>query len=179
MFRLLFWILIILTAALVVQGTVPVPGIAMEEVVYATPPPVPACGSQGCIGIYTLEVANVGRSTQEMVRIRLRDASIGTPVVSPTVRRMTETSLAPPAEDRAGTVLYPLGRLAPEERATLVFALRAPSREAMPGWERLLIGIDTSRGGARLGDPGAVTVGRLVHALGRVVDRVVHAIAAS
>ena len=114
MFRLLVWVLIILTAALVVQGTVPVPGIAMEEVVYATPPPVPACGSQGCIGVYTLEVANVGRSTQEMVRIRLRDESIGTPVVSPTVRRTTDASLAPPPEDRAGTLLYPLGRLAPD-----------------------------------------------------------------
>jgi hypothetical protein len=179
MLRLLVWVLVILTAALVVNGTLPLPGIAMDEVVYATPPPVPACGSQGCIGVYTLEVANVGRSPQEMVRVRLREEPIGTPVVAPTVRRTADTTLALPVTDRAGSLLYPVGPLAPEERATLVFALRAPSREAMPGWERLLIGIDTTRGGARLGDPSAMSAGRLVHALGRVVDRVVRAIAAS
>jgi hypothetical protein len=158
------------------NGTLPVPGIAAEEVIYATPPPVPVCGSQGCLAVYTLEMSNVGRSIQNVVRIRLRDEPLGTPVVPPTVRRAADVSPAPPATDRAGTTLYPVGRLSPEEHLAVVFVLRAASRETIAPWERILVDVDTTLGGARPGDPRAITAGRLLHALGRVVDRIIRAL---
>lgn len=183
MLRLLFWGLLVAAVVLVLNGTLPVPGVAQEEIVYATPPPVTACGSAGCVVVYTIEVANVGRSPQDGVRVRLRADAVEAPVVAPTVRRADATAPAPPASDRPGVEAYPLGRLEPEERAALVFAVRAPARDAVRGWDRVLVGVDPTAGGARPGDPGALTPGRVLHGLGRratrVMDAVRQAIAAS
>lgn len=171
MLRFLFWAIVLAVAVLMLNGTLPIPGIADEEVVYTTTPPVSTCGPSGCIVVYTLEVANVGRSPQDSVRVRLREDAIASPMIAPTVRRSGDTMLAPPATDRPGVEAFPLGTLQPEERVSLVFALRAASREAAPGWDRVLVGVDPSRGGARPGEVTAVTAGRVVHALGRMTVR--------
>ena len=176
MLRLLFWLVVLSTIVLVLDGTVPVPGIAREEVVYATPPPVATCGSSGCIAVYTLEVGNLGRSAQESVRVRLRTDALATPVILPTVRRASETALASPMEDRSGIEAFPLGPLAPEERVTLVFALRAPARESVASWDRLLVDVVPAAGSARPGDVGALTSGRLLQAAGRVASRITEAV---
>jgi len=173
MLRLLFWLLVIGGIVLVLNGTLPLPGLAQEEVVYATPPPVTTCGASGCIAVYTLEVGNVGRSAQESVRVRLRADALATPVIAPTVRRANESTLVTGTDDRPGIEAYPLGRVGADERVTLLFALRAASRDAVPGWDRLLVGVSPSSGAARPGDAGALSAGRVVHAAGRIVERIV------
>jgi hypothetical protein len=173
MFRLLFWIIVLALVGLVLNGNLPVPGIPQEEVVFTTDPPVASCGSSGCIVVYSLDVANTGESAQESVRVRLRAEPLAQAVVVPTVRRATETSLAPSMNDRQGIDVYPLGRLAPEERAALVFALRAASRETVLGWERLLIGVEPALGAARPGDVSEIGIGRLLHSTSRTFRRVV------
>jgi hypothetical protein len=175
MLRLLFWILVIGLVVAALDGTIPMPGVADEEVVYTTEVPVSTCGTSGCIAVYTLEVANAGRSTQESVRVRLRSDAVATPVIAPTVRRASEATVAATANERSVDTV-PLGRLAPEERVDLVFALRAPARESVLGWDRVLVGVDTAAGAARPGDVGAITFGRVVNASGRVVHRVVSAV---
>jgi hypothetical protein len=176
MLRFVFWAIVLAVGVLMLNGTLPIPGIADEEVVYTTPPPVSTCGPSGCIVVYTLEVANVGRSPQDSVRVRLREDAITTPMIAPTVRRASETALAPPATDRPGVEAFPLGAIAPEERVALVFALRTASREAAPGWDRVLVGVDPARGGARPGEVSAVTPGRVVHAVGRLTVRLTEAV---
>jgi hypothetical protein len=175
MMRLLFWILLIGLVVAVLDGAVPMPGVADEEVVYTTDVPVSTCGTSGCIVVYTIEVANAGRSTQENVRVRLRSDPLTAPVIAPTVRRASEATVAAIANDRSVDSV-PLGRLEPEERVAVVFALRAPSHEAAAGWDRLLVGVDPAVGAARPGDVGAITLGRVVNASGRVVHRVVTAV---
>jgi hypothetical protein len=176
MIRFLFWLIVLLAAVLVLEGAVPLPGIAPDEVVYTTTPPVSTCGSSGCIAVYTLEVANVGRARQDAVRVRLRTDVLRTPVIAPTVRRASEAVLAATANDQPGIDLVPLGALAPEERVALVFAVRAPSRDAIVGWDRILVDVEPGMGAARPGDVAAITVGRVVHAVGRVVHRVLEAV---
>ena len=176
MLRLLFWLVVLGVVGLMLNGNLPIPGIADEEVVYATPAIVASCGSSGCLAVDAVEVANVGRSAQETVRVRLRTDAFGTPVVPPTVRRAQETSVPTVASERPGVDMYPLGRLAPEERVTLVFALRAASREAVPPWERVLVAVEPAKGVARPGDVDAITVDRVVHSAGRVVQRLVRAV---
>jgi hypothetical protein len=176
MLRLLFWTLLLAAVVLMLNGTLPIPGIADEEVVYTAAPPVSTCGPASCIAVYTLDVVNVGRSPQESVRVRLREDALETPVIAPTVRRMHDTALAPPAIDRAGAQAYPLGPLQPDERVTLVFALRAPARDAVRGWDRVLVGVDPARGGARPGDVSAVTAGRVFHGVGRLTVRLTEAV---
>ena len=170
MLRLLFWILVIGLVVAVLDGVLPMPGVADEEIVYTTDVPVSTCGSSGCIVVYSLEVANAGRSTQDNVRVRLRSDAIASPVIAPTVRRASEAAVAQTASDR-GVDSVPLGRLAPEERVALVFALRAPARESAPGWDRVLVGVDPISGSARPGDVGGITFGRVVNASGRVVHQ--------
>src|SRR5258705_5465719 len=114
MFRLLFWLVVIGVLYAVVSGTVPVPGVPAEEIVYGTPPPVASCGSSGCIAVYTLEVANTGRSAQDGVRVRLRADTLASPVVAPSVRRGNEAVPVSAASDRAGIEMYPLGQIGPE-----------------------------------------------------------------
>jgi hypothetical protein len=179
MFRLLFWALLIGGGVLVANGTVPVPGVADEEVVYATPPAVTTCGSSGCIVVYALELANVGRSPQDTVRVRLRSEVLAAPVIAPTVRRAGETTLATAANERPGIDIYEVGAMAPEERVVVVFAGRATSRDAALRWDRVLVGVEPARGVATPGDPAAVTPTRLIHAAGRLVRHVVDAITAS
>jgi hypothetical protein len=176
MLRLLFWILLVGLVVAVLDGALPMPGVADEEIVYTTDVPVSTCGTSGCIVVYTLEVGNVGRSTQENVRVRLKSDALASPVVAPTVRRSSEATAAATANDRPGVDIVPLGRLAPEERVALVFALRAGSHESAPGWDRLLVGVDPTVGAARPGDVGGITLGRCVNASGRVVHRVVSAV---
>jgi hypothetical protein len=176
MLRLLFWILLIGLVVAVLDGVLPMPGVADEEVVYTTEVPVSTCGTSGCIVVYTLEVANAGRSTQENVRVRLRSDPLASPVIAPTVRRASEATVAAIANERPSVDTVPLGRLAPEERVAIVFALRASSHEAAPGWDRLLVGVDPAVGAARPGDVGAITLGRVVNTSSRVVHRVVTAV---
>jgi len=176
MFRLLFWLIVIVGAGLVLNGNLPLPGVPEEEVVFTTNPPVASCGSSGCMVVYSLDVANPGVSPQESVRVRLRSEPLATAVVAPAVRRATESTLAPAMNDRPGIDVYPLGRLAPEERAALVFALRAPSRETVLDWDRLLIGVEPALGAARPGDVAALGTGRILHAAGRTVRRIVAAV---
>jgi hypothetical protein len=176
MLRLLFWTLVVAATILVLNGTLPVPGIAQEEVVYTATPPVSTCGPAGCVVVYTLDVANVGRSTQDGVRVRLRADAVQAPVIAPTVRRASEATLASPASDRAGVEAYPLGRIDTDERVTLVFALRAGSRETVLGWDRVLVGVDPTVGGARPGEVSAVTPGRVLHAVGRRATRLIEAL---
>jgi hypothetical protein len=176
MLRLLFWIVVIGLVVAVLDGILPMPGVADEEVIYTTDVPVSACGSSGCIVVYSLEVANAGRSTQDNVRVRLRSDVIASPVVAPTVRRASEATAATTANDRPGVESVSLGRLAPEERVALVFALRAAARENAPGWDRVLVGVDPVTGSSRPGDVGGITLGRVVNASGRVVHRVVSAV---
>jgi hypothetical protein len=179
MLRLLFWLLVLGAAWLVLRGELPLPGVASEAVVYEAPTPVGTCGSGGCVVVYALDVANVGRSTQESVRVRLRADALGTPLVPPTVQRAGTTTTPQGTSERAGVDAYPLGRLVPEERARLVFALRSPSLEAAPPWEKLLVGIDPALGAAERGDPAAITTGRIVHAAGRALDRAIAAVHAA
>jgi len=170
MLRFLFWVLVISVTVLFLNGTLPTPGIADEEVVYDTPPPIASCSPTGCIAIYEIDVGNVGRSAQKAVRVRLRAGAVENPIIAPTLRRALANAPVEVAEDeRAGGMVVPLGPLDAEERVTLVFALRAPSREAVPGWDRLLIGVEPSAGAGRPGDAGELTMGRVVHAAGRVV----------
>jgi hypothetical protein len=176
MLRLLFWILVIGIVVCVLEGAVPIPGVPEDEIVYATSPPVAGCGSTGCIVVYELLVANVGRSTQDTVRVRLRSDGMANPVIAPTIRRADEAVVATMGTDRAGIDMLQLGGLAPEERVALVFALRSGTRESAPGWDRLLVGVDPAAGSARPGDVGALTAGRIVNAAGRVVHRVVLAV---
>ena len=175
MLRLLFWLLVIAGLVAALDGIVPLPGIPDEEVVYATPPPVTGCGSSGCVAIYTIEVANVGRSAQSAVRVRLRPDAMTSPLVAPAVRRASESTPVTPATDR-GVDTYPLGHLDPEERVALVFALRATSHETVTGWDRVLVGVEPAAGAARPGDVAAMTVGRAVHGAGRVTARLVAAV---
>jgi hypothetical protein len=176
MIRLLFWILVLGGAWLVLSGTLPVPGVPDEEVVYATTPPVVSCilATTGCTVVYTLEVANVGRSVQESVKVRVRTSVLENPAVAPTLRRASETAPLQSAGEKAGVDAYPIGPLAPEERVAVVFALHAPTREAVLGWERVLVGVDPDTGAAEPGDPGAITSSRLMHVTGRLLDRVAH-----
>lgn len=176
MVRLLFWVGLLAIAWLVLSGALPVPGVADEEVVFATTPPVATCGSAGCLAVYTLEVANPGRSAQESVKVRLRGDTLANPAIPPTLRRASETASLQAGTERGTTEAYQLGTLAPEERVALVFALRAPSREAVPGWDRVLVGVEPAHGSARPADPGALAANRLVHAAGRTLDRIVNAI---
>src|SRR5258708_3598025 len=176
MLRFLFWLVVLLAIFAVLNGTLPVPGIAAEEVVYGTPPPVATCGSSGCIAVYTLEVTNTGRSAQDGVRVRLRADAIASPVVAPAVRRASEAVAVSAASDRAGIEMYPLGQIGPEERVALVFALRAPSRETVPQWDRVLVGVDPTAGSARPGDVGALSAGRILNAAGRTTTRIVAAV---
>jgi hypothetical protein len=175
MLRLLFWLLVIACLLAAFDGVIPLPGIPDEEVVYATPPPVSTCGSSGCVAVYTLELANVGRSAQSGVRVRLRPDAIAAPLVAPTVRRASDSAQVTPATDR-GVDTYPLGRMEPEERIALVFALRAPSRETVAGWDRVLVGVEPAAGAARPGGVSEMTVGRAVHGAGRVTARLVAAV---
>lgn len=176
MFRLLFWLVVFGVLYAVVSGTVPVPGVSKEEIVYTTPPPVASCGSSGCIAVYTLEVANTGRTAQDGVRVRLRSEPMASPVVAPAVRRASEAVAVQAGSDRAGVEMYPLGEIGPEEHVALVFALRAASRETVPQWDRVLVGVDPSAGAARPGDVTALSAGRLVNAAGRVTERIVAAV---
>ena len=176
MFRLLFWIIVLGVIGLMLNGNLPMPGIAQEAVVFTTNPPVASCGSSGCMVVYSLDVANIGESPQTSVRIRLRSVPLATAVVAPTVRRATESALAPAMTDREGIEIYPLGSLAPEERSALVFALRAASPDAVLGWDRLLIGVEPALGAARPGDVAAIGAERLVHSAARTVRRIVAAI---
>jgi hypothetical protein len=176
MLRLLFWTLVVAGTILVLNGTLPVPGVAQEEVVYTATPPVTTCGPAGCIVVYTLDVANVGRSSQAAVRVRLRTDALQSPVIAPTVRRADHVALAPADGDRLGVDVYPLGRLDADERVSLVFALRAPSREGILGWDRVLVGVDPTLGGARPGEVSALTSGRVLHAVGRRATRLIEAV---
>lgn len=176
MLRLLFWLLLLTGVGLMLNGNLPIPGLAQEEVVFTTNPPVASCGSTGCLVVYSIDVANTGESAQESVRVRLRSEPLATAAVVPTVRRATESTLAAAMNDRPGSDVYPLGRLGPEERAALVFALRPASRETMLGWDRLLIGVEPSLGAARPGDVAAIGAERLVHAASRTVRRIVAAV---
>src|SRR6185503_5128968 len=176
MLRLLFWLLVIGAAVLVLNGTMPLPGIPQEEIVYETPPPVVGCAASACLAVYTLEMGNVGRSAQESVRVRLRTDAVETPVIAPTMRRGTENVVVESADDRPGIETFALGRVEPEERVTLVFALRAGSRGAVPGWDRVLVGVDASSGAAHPGAVGTLTAGRIVHAAGRFAERVTEAV---
>jgi hypothetical protein len=176
MVRFLFWLIVIAAVVLVLDGAVPVPGVADEGIVYATNPPVASCGSSGCIVVYELDVANDGRSPQDAVRVRLRSEAVASPLIAPTVRRTSEATVATTANDRPGIDAAQLGKVAPEERVALVFAVRAASREAVLGWDRILVGVEPTVGSARPGDVGAITTGRLVHIAGRVVHRVVQAV---
>ena len=172
MLRLLFWLCVIGGTVLVLNGTMPLPGIPQEEVVYETPPPVVSCAASACIAVYTLEMANVGRSAQELVRVRLRSDAVETPLIAPTMRRGSENAVVESTSDRPGSETYALGRMEPEERVTLVFALRAGSRGAVPGWDRVLVGVDASSGAAHPGAVGALTAGRIIHTAGRFAERV-------
>jgi hypothetical protein len=57
-----------------------------------------------------------------------------------------------------------------------VFALRAASRETVPQWDRVLVGVDPTAGAARQGDVVALSAGRIVNAAGRMTERVVSAV---
>ncbi|MGH7894632.1 MAG: hypothetical protein ACREQL_08180 [Candidatus Binatia bacterium] len=177
--RLVFWLVVLALGWVMLSGTMPIPGIADEEVVFATSPPVGACGASGCLAVYTLELANVGRSPQESVKVRLRADALGASAIAPTLRRVSGVTTVQPAGERNGVDAYPLGRLDADERVALVFALRSPSQETTAGWERLLVGVEPGRGSARPGEPGALTAGRIVHATGRLVDRLVRAVRAA
>lgn len=176
MVRFLFWVGLLAIAWLVLTGSLPLPGVPDEEVVFATTPPVAACGSAGCLAVYTLEVANPGRSAQETVKVRLRADALANPAVPPTLRRAGDTSDLQAADERGTVAAYQLGQLVPEERVALVFALRAPARDAVPGWDRVFVGVEPAHGAARPADPGALGAGRLVHSAGRTLERVVDAI---
>ena len=176
MLRLLFW-LVVLGGVIWVLGTdMPIPGVAQQEVVYETPPPAASCGPSGCLAVYTLEIGNVGRSAQETVRVRMRADALETPAVAPTVRHAGGSTLVTPTEDRPGVMTLSLGQIGPDEHASLVFALRAPSRDGIPGWDRLLVGVDPATGAARPGDVGALTAGRIVNAAGRIATWIVGAV---
>jgi len=170
MLRFLFWVLVISVTVLFLNGTLPTPGIADEEVVYDTPPPIASCTGTGCIAVYELDVGNVGRSPQKAVRVRLRAGAIDDAVITPTLRRgMVNSPVEPQVDERSGVVVLPVGALEPEERVTVVFALRAPAHDAVKGWDRVLVGVEPSAGAGRPGDAGELTMGRVVHAAGRVV----------
>jgi hypothetical protein len=175
MMRLLFWLLVLGAIGFVLNANLPIPGIATEEVVFTTTPTVSTCGPTGCIAVYTLDVANVGRSGQETVRVRLRSEAVASPVIAPTLRRAGDATVVTATDERPGIDTLALGALLPEERVALVFALQAPSRAAVLGWDRVLVGVEAGAGSARAGEVGALTVGRVVHALGRSVQRVVRA----
>lgn len=174
MLRLLFWLLLLGAIGWVLYRDVPIPGIASEEIVYATTPPVAGCGSGGCTVVYALDLANIGRSAQE-AHVRLRGDVLAAAVVPPTLRRASDAVAATATTERSGAESYAVGRLEPEEHATLIFALHAPAHESALGWERVLLGIDPAVGVARPGDPGALTVDRMVNGLARVVHRLVGA----
>lgn len=169
MLRFLFWLVVLVLVVLVLDGDLPMPGAADEEIVYTTDVPVSTCGASGCVVAYTIEVANTGRSTQNAVRVRFRSDAFASPVIAPTVRRESEAVPAETTNERGGDVVT-LGRVAPEERVALVFALHANTRESAPGWDRLLVGVETTRGAARPGDVGAISLGRLVNGLARFVQ---------
>ena len=173
MLRFLFWVLLISVTVLFLNGTLPTPGIADEEVVYDTPPPITSCTAAGCIAVYELDVGNVGRSPQKAVRVRLRAGAIDDAVIAPTLRRgMANTAVEPQVDERSGVVVLPVGPLDTEERVTVVFALRAPSHDGVKGWDRVLVGVEPAAGAGRPGDAGELTMGRVVHAAGRVVIEV-------
>ncbi len=170
MLRFLFWLVVLVLVVLVLDGDLPMPGAAEEEIVYETDVPVSTCGTAGCVVAYTLEVANTGRSTQDAVRVRLRSDAIASPVIAPTVRRESEAAPAEISNERGGTDVVTLGKVAPEERVALVFALHASTRESAAGWDRVLVGVETTRGAARPGDVGAISLGRLVNGAARFVQ---------
>src|SRR5262245_49639566 len=114
MVRLLFWVGLLAAAWLVLSGALPVPGVANEGVVFATTPPVTNCGSAGCLAVYTLEVANPGRSAQESVKVRLRSDTLANPAIPPTLRRASETVGLQAATERGTVEAYQLGRMEPE-----------------------------------------------------------------
>jgi hypothetical protein len=117
-----------------------------------------------------------GRSAQDGVRVRLRTDAVQSPLIAPTVRRTNDATLVSPASDRTGVEAYPLGRLDTDERVSLVFALRAASRETVLGWDRVLVGVDPTVGSARPGEVSAVTAGRVLHAVGRRATRLIEAV---
>jgi len=170
MLRFLFWVLLISVTVLFLNGTLPTPGIADEEVIYDAPPPIASCSATGCVAIYSLDVGNVGRSPQKAVRVRLRAGTVENPVIAPTLRRgLANAPVEAQEDERSGVVVVPLGPLDAEERVTLLFALHAPSRDAVLGWDRVLVGVEPTAGAGRPGDAGELTMGRVVHAAGRVV----------
>lgn len=176
MLRLLFWLALGAAIVWVLYRDIPIPGIASEEIVYATTPPVAGCEANGCTVVYALELANIGRSAQE-VHVRLRGDAVAAALVPPTLRRATDAVATTATTERSGAESYAVGRLAPEERATLVFALHAPSHDTTLGWDRLLLGIDPVVGITRPGDVGALSADRVVNGLARVVHRLVRATA--
>jgi len=176
MLRLLVWIAILVGLAYVLESNMPIPGIPAEEVVYTTAPPVAGCGAAGCTVVYALDLANAGRSAQD-VQVRLRGDALGAPIVAPTVRRATDAAPAN-ANDHAGVQSYTVARLVPEERASLVFALHAPARDAALGWDRLLVSVDSAGGVTRPGEVGAISAVRLVNGAARMVARLVRAVSA-
>jgi hypothetical protein len=109
-------------------------------------------------------------AAEDRARADSAPARLENPVIAPTVRRgLANAPVEAQEDERSGVVVLPLGPLDAEERVTLVFALHAPSRDAVVGWDRVLVGVEPTAGAGRPGDAGELTMGRVVHAAGRAV----------
>jgi hypothetical protein len=161
------WTLAAVGALLLGGGSGSIFWTPADEVLYAAAGPRGTCGTDGCLGVYTLEVGNTGGDVQPEVRVRLRQAVLDAAVLPPKVRDYGKFD-RPVGVTRDGeTVTYALGRLEPEVRVELSFVLRRDTREALPGWDDLLVAVEPARGRALPGSAPFVLLLRIWYAIAR------------
>ncbi|MGH7267041.1 MAG: hypothetical protein ACREMB_19645 [Candidatus Rokuibacteriota bacterium] len=162
------WTLAAMGVLMLVGGSGSIFWTPADEILYAAAGPRGACGSHGCLGLYTLELGNTGGEVQPDVRVRLRQAVLDSAVLPPKARDYGKFD-RPVGVTRDGqTVTYALGEIGPEVRVELSFVLRRDTREALPGWDDVLVAVEPARGRALPGSAPFVILLRIWYSIARV-----------
>lgn len=152
--------------ALLVGGGASIFWQPAHEVLYQLGGPQGACSTlQGCVLLYTLTVGNTGREPQAQVLVRLRADLAGRALLRPSVKTFGKIGRPVTVSEAGGVRTFALGPLPRDERVELSLVFAAPTREAAPAWDDLLVGVEAAQGRVWAGHPAWVTLLRMWYAI--------------
>ena len=114
---------------------------------------------------YNLQIGNTGRQTLDDVTIRLRGSVVARAAIPAVFKNFGVVERKVPELRESDTVTYSLGQLEPEKRVTMYLLLSYKNGEIPDLPEHILIGIESSHGKVKKGDPALTLFARVMHGI--------------
>lgn len=120
------------------------------------------CGAESCVGTFTLVLGNTGLKTQENIEIVLFGSAVESAELKPKIRSSgkIDRRVVPHLSETEAS--YQTGPIKAGHNVELSLSYVRKTREEIPSWSEVLVGVHPNQGKVISGSGEAITFGRII-----------------